>query len=448
MIRKLLIANRGEIARRIGAVARAMGVKTVAVYSDADAKLPFVREADEAVRIGPSPAKESYLNSGAVLAAARQTGADAVHPGYGFLSESASFARACTDEGLIFVGPSPQAMERMKDKSQARALVQAAGVPVVPGSAGVLSDVAAALREAQGIGYPVLCKAAGGGGGIGMAQAMDPPGLEKAFRQCTDRARAAFGREGVYLERYFPAPRHIEVQILGDSHGQLIHCLERECSIQRRHQKVVEEAPSPLFEGGANEELRQRMFAAALAAARAFGYSNAGTVEFLWADGAFYFIEMNARLQVEHPVTELTTGVDLIGWQLRIASGERLTVSQQSVKRQGAALEFRIYAEDPVKFFPSPGPLKVFRPPQGPGVRLDAGYEEGSVVTPHYDPMIAKLIVFGASRGEAIARAEVALSSFVVEGIKTNLPLHLRIVRDPAFREGRLDTRFLEQHAK
>ncbi len=448
MFEKILIANRGEIARRIGAVAQQMGIKTVAVYSDADQSLPFVREANESVRIGPPPAKESYLSIEAILAAAKKTGAQAVHPGYGFLSESADFARACTAAGLTFVGPPPEAMARMKDKSQARALVQAAGVPVVPGSAQVVPDQASAVGEAEQIGYPVLCKAAGGGGGIGMAVARDPAELEKVFRQCTDRARAAFGREGVYLERYFQAPRHLEVQILGDARGHTLHCLERECSIQRRHQKVVEEAGSPLFADGAREPLRQQMFEAALKAARAFGYANAGTVEFLYSDGGFYFIEMNARLQVEHPVTELTTGVDLIGWQLRIAAGEPLTLRQDEVKRTGAALEFRIYAEDPVKFFPSPGTIQRFRPPQGVGVRLDAGYEEGSIVTPHYDPMIAKLIVQGATRDEAILRAEQALASFEIEGIKTNLPLHLRIVRDPAFRSGQLNTRFLEDHAK
>ena len=281
-----------------------------------------------------------------------------------------------------------------------------------------------------------------------MAVAKDAAELEKVFRQCTDRARAAFGREGVYLERYFTAPRHIEVQVLGDRHGHLIHCLERECSIQRRHQKVVEEAPSPLFAGGAQAELRERMFQAALAAARAFGYANAGTVEFLYSDGSFYFIEMNARLQVEHPVTELTTGLDLVGWQLRIAAGEHLTVQQAEVRRSGAALEFRIYAEDPVKFFPSPGPLKVLRPPAGEGVRLDCGYEEGNAVTPYYDPMIAKLIVSGATRDEAIARSEQALRDFTVEGIKTNIPLHLRIVADAAFRAGTLSTHFLDEHAR
>lgn len=448
MFKKLLIANRGEISRRIGAVARGMGISTVAVYSDADADLPFVKEADEAVRLGPAPAKDSYLNIPALLEAAKKTGAQAVHPGYGFVSENAEFARACTEAGIVFVGPPPEAMLRMKDKSQARKLVAAAGVPVVPGTEDVVPDVGSAVAAAERIGYPVLCKAAGGGGGIGMAAAKDPAELEKVFRQCTDRAKAAFGREGVYLERYFPAPRHIEVQILGDHQGHLIHCLERECSIQRRHQKVVEEAPSPLFADGKNAELAQKLFTAAVTAAKTFGYANAGTVEFLYSDGNVYFIEMNARLQVEHPVTELTTGLDLISWQLRIAAGEKLAVRQEDVKRRGAALEFRIYAEDPVKFFPSPGPLKVYVPPQGEGVRLDSGYAEGNTVTPNYDPMIAKLIVSGATRAEAIERSIKALESYRIEGIKTNIPLHLRILRDPAFQAGQLDTRFLENHAK
>ncbi|KFA93063.1 acetyl-CoA carboxylase biotin carboxylase subunit [Archangium violaceum] len=448
MFKKLLIANRGEISRRINAVAKGMGIATVAVYSDADADLPFVREADEAVRLGPAPAKDSYLNIAAILEAAKSTGADAVHPGYGFVSENAEFATACKAAGITFVGPPPEAMLRMKDKSQARKLVAAAGVPVVPGTEDVLPDVPSALAAAESIGYPVLCKAAGGGGGIGMAAANNPAELEKVFRQCTDRAKAAFGREGVYIERYFPAPRHIEVQILGDHHGNLIHCLERECSIQRRHQKVVEEAPSPLFADGRNAELSQKLFTAAIAAAKAFGYANAGTVEFLYSDGGIYFIEMNARLQVEHPVTELTTGLDLIAWQLRIAAGEKLTVKQEDVKRRGAALEFRIYAEDPVKFFPSPGPLKVYQAPTGEGVRLDSGYAEGNTVTPNYDPMIAKLIVSGATRAEAIERSIAALRNFRVEGIKTNIPLHLRILQEPVFRAGDLNTRFLEHHAK
>ncbi len=448
MFRKLLVANRGEIARRIIHVAKGMGIATVAVYSDADGELPFVREADEAVRIGPAAAKDSYLNTAALLEVARQTDADAVHPGYGFVSEDASFAKACKDAGITFVGPPPEAMLRMKDKSTARALAQAAGVPVVPGSEGVLEDVQSALKVAEEVGYPVLLKAASGGGGIGMAVARNPAELEKGFRTCADRARSAFGRDAVYLERYFPAPRHIEVQILGDHHGHLIHCLERECSIQRRHQKVVEEAGSPLFLDGQNAQLRERMFEAALAASRAFGYANAGTVEFLVSDGAFYFIEMNARLQVEHPVTELTTGLDLIGWQLKIAAGEVLTVSQEDVQRRGHAIELRVYAEDPVRFFPSPGPLTRFETPSGEGIRVDAGYAQGNAVTPYYDPMIAKLIVYADARDAAIARTQDALAAFHIEGIKHNLPLHQRVMADPTFRKGELDTHFLEHHAK
>jgi acetyl-CoA carboxylase biotin carboxylase subunit len=445
---KLLIANRGEIARRINTVAQGLGMETVAVYSDADAELPFVEEASQSVRIGPAPAKDSYLNAEAVLDAARQTGAQAIHPGYGFLSESAEFAGACEDAGIRFVGPPPASMRRMKDKAQARQLAQAAGVPVVPGTEGVVADVQQALQEAERIGYPLLCKAAGGGGGIGMAVARTPAELEKAFRQCTDRAKSAFGREGVYLERYFEAPRHIEVQILGDTQGNLVHLFERECSIQRRHQKVVEEAPSPLFGVGPRTPLAQSLYDYALAAAKAFGYANAGTVEFLYSEGKVYFIEMNARLQVEHPVTEKTTGVDLIGWQLKIAAGEPLTLSQTALQRQGAALEFRIYAEDPVKFFPSPGKLERFRPPTGAGIRVDAGYREGNTITPYYDPLIAKLIVEGGTREEALTRAEHALAHFEITGIKHNVPLHLRIVLDDVFRAGALDTRFLEQHAK
>lgn len=448
MFKKLLIANRGEISRRVNQVAKGMGIKTVAVYSDADEKLPFVREADEAVRLGPAPAKDSYLNIPAIVEAAKKTGAEAVHPGYGFVSESAEFATALKAAGIAFVGPPPESMQRMKDKSTARDIVKKAGVPVVPGSDGIVPDVGAAQAAAEKIGFPVLVKAAGGGGGIGMAVANNAAELEKAFRACTDRAKAAFGREGVYVERYFPAPRHIEVQILGDHHGHLIHVLERECSIQRRHQKVVEEAGSPLFLGGKNEAVRQKLFKAAVDAAKAFGYANAGTCEFLYSDGDIFFIEMNARLQVEHPVTELTTGLDLIGWQLRIASGEKLTVKQEDVRRTGHALEFRIYAEDPAKFFPSPGLIKKYAPPSGEGVRLDSGYEEGSTVTPNYDPMIAKLIISGKDRDEAIARSANALRNFAIEGIKNNVPLHLRIVEDAAFKEGKLDTRFLEHHAK
>jgi acetyl-CoA carboxylase biotin carboxylase subunit len=448
MFKKILVANRGEIARRIITVARQMGMQTVAVYSDADAELPFVKEADEAVRLGPAPAKDSYLNVEALLAAAKQTKAEAIHPGYGFISENAEFARTVSAAGIVFVGPPPEAMLRMKDKSEARRLVAAAGVPIVPGTEGTLPDVGTALAEAERIGYPVLIKAAGGGGGIGMSIANNAAELEKGSRAAVARARAAFGRDTVYLEKYFPAPRHLEVQILGDLHGHTVHVLERECSIQRRHQKVVEEAGSPLFLNGLNAEVRAQLFDAALKASRAFGYANAGTVECLYSDGGVYFIEMNARLQVEHPVTELTTGVDLIGWQFRIAAGERLTLKQEDLTRTGHALEFRIYAEDPVKFFPSPGPLKVYQPPTGAGVRLDSGYAEGNVVTPNYDPMIAKLIISGDDRSHAIARAKDALASFRIEGIKHNLPLHQRILEARAFVEGELDTKFLEHHAK
>ncbi len=448
MFKKILVANRGEIARRIITVARGMGMQTVAVYSDADAELPFVKEADEAVRLGPAPAKDSYLNVAALLDAAKKTKAEAIHPGYGFISENAEFAKTMADSGIVFVGPPPEAMLRMKDKSEARRLVAAAGVPIVPGTKDTVADVATALSEAERIGYPVLCKAAGGGGGIGMAVANTPAELEKVFRACVDRARAAFSRDTVYLEKYFPAPRHLEVQILGDLKGHTLHILDRECSIQRRHQKVVEEAGSPLFLDGQNTSVREQLYEAGLKAAKAFGYANAGTVEFLYSDGQVYFIEMNARLQVEHPVTELTTGVDLIGWQFRIAAGEALTLKQSDITRKGHALEFRIYAEDPVKFFPSPGPLKVFQAPTGTGVRLDAGYAEGNTVTPNYDPMIAKLIISGDSRAQAIARAKDALASFKIEGIKHNVPLHLRILESEAFVAGRIDTKFLEHHAK
>jgi acetyl-CoA carboxylase biotin carboxylase subunit len=443
MFQKLLVANRGEIARRIIQVARERGLRTVAVHSDADAELPFVREADEAVRIGPAPVKDSYLSAAAILEAARQTGAEAIHPGYGFLSESAEFATRCAEAGLVFVGPPPAAMERMKDKATARRIVAEAGVPVIPGS-GVLADERAALAAAEEIGYPVLLKAAGGGGGIGMAIVRGPDEMARAFRQCSDRARAAFGREAVYLERYFEAPRHIEVQILGDHHGAMLHVLERECSIQRRHQKVVEEAGSPLFLD-AQAAIAERMYEAAVAAARAFGYANAGTVEFLYAEGGFYFIEMNARLQVEHPVTELTTGLDLIDWQLRIAAGEALSLSQAEIARRGHAIELRIYAEDPVRFLPSPGKLTRFEPPRGEGIRLDTGYEAGSTVTPYYDPLVAKLIVSGADRRAAIARALEAVRGFRIEGARSNLALHERILTSEAFARGELDTGFISR---
>lgn len=446
MFERILIANRGEIARRIVHVARALGMKTVAVHSDADASAPHVREADEAVHIGPSSPRESYLVAEKILEAARATGAQAIHPGYGFLSENPAFVRAVVDAGLVFVGPSATTMERMKDKAEARRIVAAAGVPVLPGTDGPVEGLGAAIEAAERIGYPVLVKAAGGGGGIGMMPAHDAAELEKALRLCGDRARSAFGVEAVYLERYLEAPRHVEVQILADAHGNRIHLFERECSIQRRHQKVVEEAPSPLYWQG-KTELLEAMYAAALRAAEAFGYENAGTVEFLVQGDEFFFIEMNARLQVEHPVTEAITGVDLVGWQFRIAAGERLSLSQEDVRREGAAIQLRVYAEDPVRFFPAPGTIEVWEEPSGEGIRVDAGYAAGQAVTPFYDPLLAKLVVRADDRPSAIRRALGAVESFRIEGekLKHNLPLHRRILESDAFRAGELDTHFLSK---
>jgi acetyl-CoA carboxylase biotin carboxylase subunit len=457
VFRKLLIANRGEIACRVARAARSLGVKTVAVHSDADAGALHVQACDEAVRLGPAPARESYLDGTRVLEAATRTGAQAIHPGYGFLSEQADFAQACADAGLVFVGPPPAAMRALKDKAQARAVMRAAGVPVVPGSAGHLEasrasfDEAGAKAVAASVGYPLLVKAAAGGGGIGMQVAKDEAELLKALRSCADRARASFGKDAVYLERYFPAPRHVEVQLLGD--GRLTLAVgARECSIQRRHQKVVEEAPAVAFElPEPRHGLRDRLLEAGLRAARAVGYANAGTAEFLLVGEEFFFIELNARLQVEHPVTELTTGLDLVQLQIRIAAGEKLPIGQGDVRVRGCAIEARINAEDPVKFFPSPGritrfdtPVPADGAPHG-GVRIDAGYRTGDTVTPHYDSLLAKLVAWGEDRAQATAALRTALDGFHVEGVKTNLPLHQRIAASPGFARGDLDTHFLER---
>lgn len=454
MFHKLLIANRGEIACRVARAARALGVKTVAVYSDADAKALHVEACDESVRLGPAPARESYLDQAKVLAAARQTGAEAIHPGYGFLSEQADFAQACADAGIQFVGPPPAAMRALKDKSQARAVMKAAGVPVVPGSEGHILDEDSARKAAAAVGYPLLVKAAAGGGGIGMQVANDEPELIKALRACSDRARASFGKDSVYLERYFPLPRHVEVQLFGD--GKVTLALgARECSIQRRHQKVVEEAPATAFELPLQRpELRERLLQAGLTAARAVGYANAGTAEFLLVGEEFYFIELNARLQVEHPVTEATTGLDLVQLQLRIAAGEPLNLQQAEIGVRGVAIEVRVNAEDPVRFFPSPGTLTRFETPVPAdglfhdGVRIDAGVRAGDTITPHYDSLLAKLIAHGDDRAQAIARLRSALERFHVEGVKTNLPLHQRITASDSFARGELDTHFLERLAK
>ncbi|TMA24381.1 MAG: biotin carboxylase [Deltaproteobacteria bacterium] len=451
MFSKILIANRGEIACRVARAARALGVKTVAVFSDADANALHVHACDEAVHLGPSPARESYLNIEKVLAAARTTGAQAVHPGYGFLSEQAEFAQACAGAGIVFVGPPPGAMRAIKDKAQARAVMRNAGVPVVPGSEGHVGDDNAARAAAGSVGYPLLVKAAAGGGGIGMQVARDEGELLKALRACADRARASFGKDAVYLERYFEKPRHVEVQILGD--GRLTLAIgARECSIQRRHQKVIEEAPAPAFVlPGPRPKVLRALLDAGLQAARAVGYANAGTCEFMLVGDEVFFIELNARLQVEHPVTEATTGLDLVQLQLRIAAGEHLPIGQDDLHVEGHAIECRINAEDPVKFFPSPGAIKRFDTPVPAdgafhdGIRIDAGYRAGDTVTPFYDSLLAKIIAHAWTREDAIARMREALDRFVVEGVKTNIPLHQKVLASEPFARGELDTHFLER---
>ena len=451
MFSKILIANRGEIACRVARAARALGVKTVAVFSDADANALHVHACDEAVHLGPSPARESYLNIEKVLAAARTTGAQAVHPGYCFLSAQAEFAQACAGAGIVFVGPPPGAMRAIKDKAQARAVMRNAGVPVVPGSEGHVGDENAARAAAGSVGYPLLVKAAAGGGGIGMQVARDEAELLKALRACADRARASFGKDAVYLERYFEKPRHVEVQILGD--GRLTLAIgARECSIQRRHQKVIEEAPAPAFVlPGPRPKLLHALLDAGLQAARAVGYANAGTCEFMLVGDEVFFIELNARLQVEHPVTEATTGLDLVQLQLRIAAGEHLPIGQDDLHVEGHAIECRINAEDPVKFFPSPGAIKRFDTPVPAdgafhdGIRIDAGYRAGDTVTPFYDSLLAKIIAHAWTREDAIARMREALDRFVVEGVKTNIPLHQKVLASEPFARGELDTHFLER---
>jgi acetyl-CoA carboxylase biotin carboxylase subunit len=441
MFRTVLVANRGEIALRIIRACRALGVRAVAVYSEADARAPHVRAADHGVLLGPAPARESYLAIDRVLAAARQTGADAVHPGYGFLSENWRFAQACEAAGLAFVGPPSDVIRTMGEKTEARRLVGRAGVPVLPGSDGPVADVDEALEIAAAVGYPVMLKAAAGGGGIGMVQVAEPRRLTAAFAAAQRRAQAAFGDGALYVERALEAPRHVEVQVLADHHGGLIHLCERDCSLQRRHQKLVEETPAPSLDAG----LRARLHAAGLLAARAASYRNAGTVEFLVQGDTFYFLEMNTRLQVEHPVTEEVTGIDLVQAQLRVAAGERLPWSQGAVTTRGAAIECRIYAEDPDRgFLPSPGTIGTLVLPEGPGIRHESGVEPGTVVSVHYDPLLAKLIGTGRDRAEAIDRLAAAAQAYRIEGVRTTLSLHRRILADAEFRAGRVHTRFLD----
>lgn len=435
----LLVANRGEIARRIIRTAQRLGIRTIAVYSEADVDLPFVADADESVLIGPAAPTESYLNPEAVLAAARKTGATAIHPGYGFLSESADFAQQVMDEGIVWVGPSPAAMRAMGDKIAARNRMAAAGVPVAPGSSQPVPDIAAALVEADRIGYPVMVKAAAGGGGIGMSAAFDAQQLASSFETAQTRAQRFFSHPAILLERYVPSARHIEVQILGLADGTVVALGERDCSVQRRHQKVAEEAPSPAV----SPELRAELLASATRAGEAVGYQNAGTVEMLFdtATGEAWFLEMNTRLQVEHPVTEMTTGLDLVEEQLRIAAGLPPTFDPGDLPTPtGHAIEFRVYAEDPQRFLPGPGTITEWVEPCGDGIRVDAGYQQGSVVTPFYDPLMAKLVVHGQDRAAALTRAAAALAGFTIVGPKNNLPFFTELLADEQFRQGDYDT--------
>ena len=443
MFDKVLIANRGEVALRIMRACKEMGIKTVAVYSTEDADTYPVRYADEKVCIGPAPANKSYLVMPSIIAAAVNTGCQAIHPGYGFLAENSDFARACADNDLVFIGPSPECIDAMGNKAAARDTMKACGVPTVPGSDGVIETVEEARKCAEEVGYPVLIKASAGGGGKGMREVHDPADLESQFMAAKNEALAAFGNGDVYLEKLVLRPRHVEVQILADKHGNRISLCERDCSLQRRHQKLLEEAPSPAL----TEEIRRAMGVAAVKAVRATGYENAGTIEFLLdTDGKFYFMEMNTRVQVEHPVSEQITGTDIIKEQLRIASGEPIScIERAPFAPFGHAMEFRINAEDPEHDFrPCPGNITRFEVPGGPGVRVETYIKQGDRISPYYDSMVAKLIVWGIDRDECIARGKRALSEFCIEGIKTTIPFHLEVLEKEAFVEGRVYTDFIE----
>ena len=441
MFKKVLIANRGEIALRIIQACRELGIATVAVHSTADRDSLHVRYADEDICIGPPPSPKSYLNISNLIAAAEITGADAIHPGYGFLAENAHFAEVIAECNITWIGPRPESIRLMGDKAKARQTAQQAGVPVLPGSKDPLPDAAAAAAKAAEVGYPVILKASAGGGGRGMRIVNEPEALESQYNAVRVEAEKAFGDGSIYLEKYLQRPRHIEFQVFGDQHGTAIHLGERECSIQRRHQKLIEEAPSPAL----TPELRAQMGEASVRLCQAVGYVNAGTIEYLLdQDGSFYFMEMNTRIQVEHPVTELIMGADLVKEQIRVAAGKPLGL-RGGMQPRGHAIECRINAEDPERFTPSPGPLLTFHPPGGPGTRIDTHAYEGYVVPPHYDSLVAKLIVHDRNRAEAIARMARALDLFVVEGIKTTIPLHQRILKTAAFQAGDLSTRFMEE---
>jgi len=441
MFEKVLIANRGEIALRIHRACREMGIKTVAVHSTADADAMHVRLADESVCIGPAPARDSYLNIPALLSAATITGADAIHPGIGFLAENERFAEMVEEHGFAFIGPTPEHIRIMGDKVTAKTTVKALGLPVVPGSDGALESVEQAEQLAAGIGYPVLLKAAAGGGGKGMKVARDHAGLREAYQLASGEAKAAFGNGELYMEKYLERPRHIEIQILADQHGNVVNFGERDCSVQRRHQKVVEEAPSPAL----NAEERKFIGDLANETVRKFGYRGVGTLEFLYEDGKFYFIEMNTRLQVEHTISEMITGIDLVREQIRVATGAPLGYTQEDIRFQGHSIECRINAENPVTFTPSPGRIEGYHAPGGLGIRVDSALYDGYRVPPHYDSLIAKLVAHGSTRNECLMRLRRALEEFVVGGVDTTLPLHQRIIAEPDFLNGAYNIHWLEK---
>jgi acetyl-CoA carboxylase biotin carboxylase subunit len=440
MISKVLIANRGEIALRVILACKEMGLKTVAVHSEADRDALHVRYADDDVCIGPAQSKQSYLSISSIIAAAEITGADAVHPGYGFLAENAHFAEIVGECRMTFIGPTPNAIRLMGDKAKARETAKAAGVPILPGSDGPLRSTEEAREVARSIGYPVILKASAGGGGRGMRICGNDAELDGAYETARSEAERAFGVADVYLEKYLEHPRHIEIQVFGDTYGRVVSLGERDCSIQRRHQKLIEESPSPAL----NDELRRRMGEAAVKLCRAVDYVNAGTIEFLFQDGEFYFMEMNTRIQVEHPVTEQVTGIDLVKEQIRVAAGEKLSVPEGDFRLRGHSIEFRVNAEDPRTFAPNPGKIREFHVPGGPGVRVDTAAYRDYVIPPHYDSLVAKLIVSGKNRLEAIQRGRRALELFIVEGIKTTIPLHRAILDDERFVAGDFSTRFLD----
>jgi acetyl-CoA carboxylase, biotin carboxylase subunit len=442
MFKKILIANRGEVALRVIYACRELGIRTVAVYSEADEDSLHVKFADEDVRIGPARSADSYLNVPAVISAAEITGADAIHPGYGFLSESAYLAEVCEACHIKFIGPDPQVIRLMGDKARARRVMRKAGMPILPGSDGPIDNEDRALKVAKDIGYPVIVKATAGGGGRGMRVVRAAGELSHAVKAAQREAEAAFGVPDVYIEKYVESPRHIEFQILGDHHGSVVHLGERECSIQRRHQKLIEESPSPAL----SEKLRRKIGSAVIDAAKAVQYTNAGTFEFLMdPDGHFYFMEANTRLQVEHPVTEMVTGIDIVKEQIRIAAGERLSFKQSEVTFTGHSIECRVNAEDPETLVPSPGVIHVFSVPGGPGVRVETFAHSECTISPYYDSMIAKIIVHGRDRQEAVARMKRTLEMTVIEGIKTSIPLHLKILNDPEFVAGKLSTSFMDR---